>query len=183
MSYNGYKKKSLSISGSISAILVGFISFTCSYRFGFILILFYYSSSKLTRYKGDIKSTIEENHKISGERDIFQVVASSLLATIVASLFLYLCGEDQNISFSAPSSMEVIFLGIISIPKETLSAYLWILYVSHYATATADTWASELGVLAKMKPRLVTSLFLKKVLLFNNKLPQYILYFRHVQTI
>lgn len=44
-----------------------------------------------------------------------------------------------------------------------LNFQLWCLYLSHYACATADTWASEFGILDKFEPRLVTSLFLRKV--------------------
>lgn len=37
------------------------------------------------------------------------------------------------------------------------------MYISHYSCATADTWASELGILSKDRPRLVTSFFLQSV--------------------
>jgi uncharacterized membrane protein len=55
--------KSLYI-GAISALLVGFGSFAVSYRFGVILILFYYSSSKLTKVKEDIKAKLEDGYVI-----------------------------------------------------------------------------------------------------------------------
>jgi uncharacterized protein (TIGR00297 family) len=45
----------------------------------------------------------------------------------------------------------------------SLNFYLWCLYISHYSCAAADTWASELGILSKNKPRLVTSFFLRSV--------------------
>ena len=37
------------------------------------------------------------------------------------------------------------------------------MYISHYACANGDTWASEVGILAKASPRLVTSLFTREV--------------------
>jgi hypothetical protein len=46
---HGLRKKSLSASGARAAFAVGFTSFAMSYRFGVILIAFYYSSSRLTK--------------------------------------------------------------------------------------------------------------------------------------
>jgi uncharacterized membrane protein len=168
---HGYKKKSLNVSGSLAAIVVGFVSFAASYRLGWILILFYYTSSKLTKVKESVKAKLEDGYAQGGQRNAIQVFANSILATIVAIVFYIYCGEDTyNISFK-PSSVKdntgahevVSFLGVYSIEKGVLASYLLALYIAHYACATADTWASELGILSKSQPRLVTSLFLKSV--------------------
>ena len=37
------------------------------------------------------------------------------------------------------------------------------MYIAHYACAAGDTWASEVGILADSRPRLVTTLFLRSV--------------------
>lgn len=145
LAYHGHRKKSLDISGCIAAIIVGFIAFATSYRFGFILILFYYTSSKLTKVKEDVKKRLESNYLQGGQRNYIQVFANSLLATIIAIIYMYYIGEDKHMSFN----------------NNNFSSYLSTLYVSHYSCAAADTWASELGILSKESPRLL--LFFRKV--------------------
>ena len=165
MAYSGLKKQSLDISGCIAAVFVGFTALACSYRFGIILILFYYSSSKLTKYKSSEKMKIEEGHVIGGNRNYIQVFANSILATIVAIVYFFVCGEDENISFAANSDTNdvISFYFLQEIPRKQFAAICWATYIAHYATANGDTWASELGVLSKQKPRLVTSFFLREV--------------------
>ncbi|KAJ1397054.1 integral membrane protein DUF92-domain-containing protein [Ochromonadaceae sp. CCMP2298] len=164
LAISGKRKKSLSTSGAISAIFVGYVAFACSYRFGAILILFYYSSSKLTKFKQDYKAKIEEDYAVGGQRNWMQVLASSLLATVVAIAFYLLCGEDQGMSFAAPSEHDIwVEVAGLSLQQSTLASYLWTAYIAHYCTANADTWASELGVLSANNPRLVTTLFWREV--------------------
>jgi uncharacterized protein (TIGR00297 family) len=37
------------------------------------------------------------------------------------------------------------------------------MYIAHFACATGDTWASEVGILSKSRPRLISTLFLREV--------------------
>jgi uncharacterized membrane protein len=98
LSAHGLKKRSLSASGSAAAFVVGLVNMAVSFRFGMILILFYYSSSYLTKLKQERKQRLEAHYKIGGQRDAVQVFANSLLATITAAAYWYYVGEDRNVS-------------------------------------------------------------------------------------
>lgn len=88
LALDGLRKKSLDISGAIAAFVVGFIALGASVRFGLILIIFYWTSSKLTKWKSDRKAKLEANFKAGGQRDAIQVLANSALATCeVLSVF------------------------------------------------------------------------------------------------
>jgi uncharacterized membrane protein len=163
LAYHGKKKNSLNTSGAIAAIFVGFISFLSSYRFGFILILFYYTGSKLTKVKEDVKAKLENNYTKGGQRNYIQVFCNSMFATLIALYYIFVIGEDDHISFIKNDDDDIIKFGNIEISKNILKSYLICIFVAHYACATADTWASEIGILSKQKPRLVTSLFIKQV--------------------
>ena len=149
LSVQGYRKKSLNKSGAIAAFFVGLTSFSVSYRFGILLISFYYSSSKLTKVKSGVKKKLEADFKESGQRDYVQVLSNSVLATLLALTFYFVYGED-NFAIDFKSS-------------NALQSQLLCAYITHYAVANGDTWASELGILSTKKPRLITSLFLKEV--------------------
>ena len=95
--YPGKSKKRLSGSGAVAAFAVGLLSFCVSYRFGWILISFYLSSSKvrhcsheidlyfilsciihvhtqLTKYKAHIKAKLEQDHEKESARGAEQVL-------------------------------------------------------------------------------------------------------------
>eukprot|EP01031_Cornospumella_fuschlensis_P029132 gene29132-35161_t len=144
-------------------MVVGFISLAASYRFGILLLCFYYSSSKLTKLKEDIKAKLEEDYHIGGQRGMIQVFSCSLLAVAVAAFYFRLFGEERNASFRTSTHPEYIELYSTSFDRDFLAAQVACAYVAHFATANGDTWASEVGILAKSRPRLITSLFLREV--------------------
>ncbi|ETV99090.1 hypothetical protein H310_08513 [Aphanomyces invadans] len=138
--YRGLKKRSLTRGGAFSAIIVGTVSMTCGYRFGILLLAFYFSSTKLTHYQEDRKATLDASVKAGGQRSAIQVLAVSLIATFLAGVYAFYVGEDRP-------------LDSVSYPLATM---LWGAYIAHYACCAADTWASELGVLSASSPILIT---------------------------
>ena len=153
LAFHGLKKKSLDQTGAAAAFFVGFVAFAVSYRMGMILILFYLSSSRLTKLKEDVKRKLEDDYKISGQRNYLQVLTNSALATVTAILYYYYCGEDSHPNFASP----------VENGKMRMECMLWSMYIAHYACANGDTWASEVGILAKTSPRLVTTVFTREV--------------------
>lgn len=69
----GKKKGSVSTSGAIFGILVALILTFASPVYLVVLAAFFFSSSKATKYRQDIKKKIEKDHKPNGQRNYIQV--------------------------------------------------------------------------------------------------------------
>lgn len=121
---------SLSKSGAIAAIFVGGITFGLGGLLPAILLLtFFITSSVLSRVGGERKLEAAAAFEKGGERDYGQVLANGAMASFFVILFA-LTGEN------------VWLVGL----------------VGALASVNADTWSTELGVLARRKPRLITTL-------------------------
>ena len=105
LAYHGYKKKSLDTTGSFAAFIVGFVSFQVSIRFGLILIIFYYTSSKFTKLNEKRKAELEDNYQVGGQRNAIQVFANSILATLVALLYCIYIGDDEQVNLCTRSTL------------------------------------------------------------------------------
>jgi len=124
-----YWRQSLSPSGAFASLIVGFLIFGLGgWLWGILLAVFFISSSLLSHYKKDQKIQAAEKFDKGHKRDMGQVLANGGLGSFVAVCSLWV-----------PSDRWFpLFIGII-------------------ATVTADTWATELGTLAKRPPRLITT--------------------------
>jgi len=126
-----YRRNSLSLSGAYAAVVVGTIIFALGgWPWGLLLVTFFVTSSVLSHYRNPQKEAVADHFAKSGRRDLRQVLANGGLAALLAALFA-LTGSSQPLLF-------VAFVGAI-------------------AAANADTWATELGVLSQVKPRLITT--------------------------
>jgi uncharacterized protein (TIGR00297 family) len=120
---------SLSKTGAIAATLVGGITFGVGGVIpGVLLILFFVSSSMLSRVGKAQKHGLHSAFAKGGRRDHGQVLANSLIATALA--FLY--------GFSGDGLWLVGAAGAL-------------------AASNGDTWSTELGVLSRTSPRLITT--------------------------
>ncbi|KAK3833386.1 MAG: integral membrane protein DUF92-domain-containing protein [Linnemannia elongata] len=142
---HGLTKKSLAPSGALAATFVGIGTFTNSpYVFGSVLLTFYLSSSKLTKFKSQIKKTLEEDHQEGGGRTAIQVFSNGATGTVLAVLFQYIFWTTE----SRPATLFV---------NDWRASALLFAYIGHYACCNGDTWASELGILNKSWPTLITT--------------------------
>ncbi|KAJ1616134.1 integral membrane protein DUF92-domain-containing protein [Pavlovales sp. CCMP2436] len=168
MSVRAYHKGSLSRSGALCALLTGSVALTASLRLGVVLLVFFISSSKATRVGAKRKAELEgrEYAGPGGRRTAVQVLANSASASAIALCYLLLRlgaldallqrwgTPDAESSRWGPWQTEarLSFAGAARLPS-----LLQLAYVCHYACCNADSWASELGVLAGKPPRLITS--------------------------
>lgn len=145
----GYRKKSLSYTGALAAVFVGCGTIGCSLRFGLTLLAFFFSSSKLTQYKEEVKAQIDDNHKSGGQRDWIQVFCNALVPTLIAIAYGALAG-CVDVPLGPSPHLDPLRADIITL---LMGAFL-----GYYACCCGDTWASELGTLSKDTPRLITTL-------------------------
>jgi uncharacterized protein (TIGR00297 family) len=129
-----YRRQSLDKSGVLGSIASGTsIVSMGGWPWGLSLIYFFVSSSLLSSFKAREKAVVASDKFSKGSRrDLAQVVANGGLAT-----FFALCH-----GFSRSRGMR----------QRAQSGFIGAL-----ATATADTWATELGTLSKTPPRLITN--------------------------
>ena len=128
LAYRGSKRKSLSLSGSVAAFVVGFIAFATSYCHGTLLLIFYLTGSRVTRIKEEVKAKLEYNYQPVGQRNCIQVLTNSVLASIVAILHMFVIANDSHpkeiYSFCAQPN------GFSLHDKQHVYTLLWCLYAT-----------------------------------------------------
>ncbi|KAM6386761.1 transmembrane protein 19 isoform 3-T4 [Alca torda] len=102
----GLKKKSLDHSGALGGLVVGFILTIANYSFFTSLFVFFVTSSKLTKWKKDIKKQIDSEYKEGGQRNWVQVFCNGGVPTELAVLYMIENGPGTNGAVS--------FVGLLS---------------------------------------------------------------------
>jgi uncharacterized protein (TIGR00297 family) len=126
-----WRLRMLDRSGALTAALLGFAVLAYGgWAWALLLLAFFASSSLLSRTFKARKRTIEADFAKGGQRDWGQVLANGGVGLI--ALLLWLAG------FIDGGQARLLYAGAL-------------------ATVTADTWATELGVLSRRAPRLVTN--------------------------
>lgn len=127
---SGYLVRALSLSGAAAASCLGTLIFGLGgLPWAALLLSFFIPSSFLSLIFKKRKETIETNFEKGSRRDAWQVLANGGLAGIFAIL-------------------HWIF------PASVLP---WLAAAAALAAASADTWATELGILSRTDPILIVS--------------------------
>lgn len=143
LAIRGLRSKGVSKSGAITGLIIAIILSIASHPFLISLMVFYFSSSKATRFRNDRKKLIEDDFKPGGQRNWAQVLCNAGMATQLALLYLLDCGSGER---------------PIDFRKFYRSSWLCIGILSSFACCNGDTWASELGsVIGTSDPFLITT--------------------------
>ncbi|GMI97700.1 Plasma membrane Glucose-responsive Regulator [Hibiscus trionum] len=137
-----YRRKSLDFYGALVAFLVMTIHFAVGYRFGAMLLIFFFTSSKLTE-DGEVKKPLID----AGLKDVrrsnwVRVLLNSGVAAVLSVAVGSLTGWEDKCLDSNESVLVTGLIGGI---------------IGHYACCNGDSWSSEIGVLSSERPWLVTT--------------------------
>jgi uncharacterized protein (TIGR00297 family) len=129
-----YRRRSLNKSGVVGAVVSGTTIFGMGgWSWGLSLIYFFVSSSLLSHFRErDKASAAADKFSKGSQRDITQAAANGGLATLFALIY------GLTRAHRVRRLTQAGFTGAL-------------------ATANADTWATELGVLSPTSPRLITT--------------------------
>ncbi|KAK4178323.1 integral membrane protein DUF92-domain-containing protein [Triangularia setosa] len=164
--YRAYSKNSLTPLGIFAAALTAIAHAVHPWNLPFVLlVVFFLAGTRATHVKENIKATLTLKATGSspsgggeGPRTHVQVFANSLTATILTLLHAYQLHARKQALLSNPSSTNNGTL-CFSWKGDLLAIGI----IANYACVAADTFSSELGILSKSTPRLITSWNLKKV--------------------
>lgn len=95
------RKKSLTWDGAAAAFLLGLVTFSSSlYVFTVVLLAFFLSSSKLTKFKANRKRILEAEYELSSERNYVQVLCNGLAGGVAVTLFQMYCETQHYTCFN-----------------------------------------------------------------------------------
>ena len=128
--YLAFKARALNRSGAFTAAILGMLVF----GFGgvsatLVLLTFFISSSGMSFLFKRNKVGMDDKHAKGSRRDVWQVLANGGVSGVMIVLTAIFPQDD----------------------------WLWWAYCASLAAANADTWATELGILSPIKPRIITT--------------------------
>jgi len=132
-----YKLKALNLSGLWAAVLLGSVILGLGgWPWAVLLLTFFVFSSLLSVLLGKKKQEVNDKYSKGSRRDALQVFANGGWAGLLVIIGFFW----RQLAPNSPN------LGII-----------WLAFAGSLAAANADTWGTELGVLSKRKPILIST--------------------------
>ncbi|KID99913.1 DUF92 domain protein, partial [Metarhizium majus ARSEF 297] len=166
-----WSKNSLTPAGLFAATLTAIAHAYHPWNLPFALLcVFFLAGTRVTHIKENVKATLTLHSKGSSGREgprthvqgmvmrRVPMFANSLMASILAVAHGYQL-RARAAAYADPNTPN---------PKGSV-CYSWggdllvVGIIANYAAVAADTFSSELGILSKSQPRLITSLTLRKV--------------------
>ncbi|KAI9368047.1 integral membrane protein DUF92-domain-containing protein [Aspergillus egyptiacus] len=159
--HRAYSRKSLTPLGLVAAVLTAIAHAANPWSLPLVLLLvFYLGGTKATKVKHDIKAHLTlsatGSHGGEGSRTHIQVLANSIVATVLSVLHAYTLRKGD--ADTAAGAIAQCFSN-----GHHAADLLVVGIVANYAAVAADTFSSELGILSKSPPRLITSPTLRVV--------------------
>ncbi|KAF7563046.1 hypothetical protein G7046_g1055 [Stylonectria norvegica] len=162
--YRAWSRNSLTPAGIVVAALTAVAHAYHPWNLPFVLLcVFFLAGTRVTHIKEGIKAhlTVPSRGTSGGEgpRTHVQVLANSLMASVLTILHARQL-RARTAALTDPN--------LQSAPNGTL-CFSWggdllvVGIIANYAAVAADTFSSELGILSKSEPRLITSPTLRKV--------------------
>ncbi|KAF4972751.1 hypothetical protein FZEAL_9533 [Fusarium zealandicum] len=160
--YRAWSRNSLTPTGIVVAALTAIAHAYHPWNLPFVLLcVFFLAGTRVTHIKEKVKANYTVPSKgTSGEgpRTHIQVLANSLMASVLTILHA-----------NQLRKREAAFLDATAPNPEGSLCFSWggdllvVGIIANYAAVAADTFSSELGILSKSQPRLITSPTLRKV--------------------
>jgi len=148
--YRAYSRKSLTPVGILTAFATAIVHAIHPWSVFFVLLaVFFLAGTTVTKVKHEIKSKLTQSANGAsggdGQRNHVQVIANSGVASALILLHYLQLKTSGRYDYSKDlcwmRQSDTLVVGI----------------VANYAAVAADTFSSELGILSKSKPRLITA--------------------------
>ncbi|KAI0472961.1 integral membrane protein DUF92 [Xylariaceae sp. FL0804] len=167
--YRAYSRKSLTPGGLVAAALTAAAHAAHPWSLPFALLCaFFLAGTRATAVKKDVKAGLTL-HSASGgggegPRTAVQVLANSAVATALTLLHAWQLRRRRDAVLAAASEMQQAPAGAGgSFCFRWAGDLLVVGIIANYAAVCADTLSSELGILSRSSPRLITSPTLRRV--------------------